>query len=174
MHDWGKCIKLTKLNSELYIHFNNMEWMEIHPVSSICDNSLHFILPSFMSVTFRPMYHWLLCWLTVIGMGGGVANGVPHPSTTFWIQDHHLQSSTFASSPIYAALWLTVWHEPVADLPTVTHSEWDSSSCLIQKPWSGWEWVRRLPHFPPALCIYVITWIEQKLPHFQMSLNCPI
>ena len=71
-----------------------------------------------------------------------------------------------------ATHWFFLTH---SDLPTLTHSEWDSSNCFIQNQASERERVRTLPQFQPALDMLSLQkknfW---KLPHFQFSLNCPI
>ena len=61
-----------------------------------------------------------------------------------------------------------------SDLPTLTHSEWDSSNCFIHNQASERERVRTLPQFQPALYMLSLQKDFWKLPHFEISLNCPI
>ena len=95
-------------------------------------------------------------------------------SEHLWAHIYFHQPTTVVESEQQATAthWFFLTH---SDLPTLTHSEWDSSNCFIQNQASERERVRTLPQFQPAL--YMLSLQKKnfwKLPHFQFSLNCPI
>ena len=64
-----------------------------------------------------------------------------------------------------ATHWFFLTH---SDLPTLTHSEWDSSNCFIQNQASERERVWILPQFQPAL---YMSSLQKRRKTFE---NCPI